>query len=222
MTYIASAAAALYGNVTLWTSRAGQAWGASGIWNNGPSYQSDLATANSQLTTLQGQYNSLQTSYNAMVADRDLWAARAAGVYVGGQWGVGETWQAAYNRVLPPASAQSVYGTVAGQAVAQWHDIGTCTTNRAGYWVAMGMLNLQPTGSNYDCLVRFQYGATIGVQAMIRVGTASTQAGWISGYDTTPLLTNGSVVRLQVNGNSNGTINGDMWIFFVPTQTYPH
>ena len=216
VTYLASAAAALYGNVTLWTSRAGAAWGASGIWNSGPSYQS-------QLTTLQGQYSTLQGQYNAMVAERDLWQARANGVYVGGQWGVGETWQAAYNRVLPEASVHRLAATLPGNTYSgAWAPKASIAVDRTGYWKAGVNGNLSDA-SIFDFFIRFNYAGTAGAFALIRNHGATTQWGWTNNYDNTAvLLSSGQVISFEVLCGVSAGMGGDFWVTFVPTPTYPH
>lgn len=45
MTFLASSAAALWAQVTLWTGRANQAWGASRVWNTGQSFEVDRNAA---------------------------------------------------------------------------------------------------------------------------------------------------------------------------------
>lgn len=66
MTYLGGSLAGMTADRNLWKSRADQAWGRNRIWNNGPSWESEFNTSQTNLTNM-------TNAYNAMVAERDAW-----------------------------------------------------------------------------------------------------------------------------------------------------
>jgi hypothetical protein len=105
----------------LWLGRANNAWGSSRVWNAGSSFETDSAT----------------------------WQGRANTAYDSGVWGSGNTWQADYNAVLPPAApGDTIVGTASSTVVS-----GTLlntqyivTVDRTGYWYASAFVSA--TGAN--------------------------------------------------------------------------
>jgi hypothetical protein len=112
MGYQGSTLAAIVTDRNTWQTRANSAWGASGVWNSGTSWQSAYGT------TL-NLYNSEVAAYNDMVAQRDLWTSRANNAWGTSRvWNSGESWEAAYARVFPAGSGATpvtAYATFNGQ-----------------------------------------------------------------------------------------------------------
>lgn len=205
MTYLASAGAALWGSVQLWTGRANQAWGPNRTWNSGPSFEQQLTDANNAYAVLQGQYQTLQGQYNAAVADRDTWNQRANQAWgqnriwnngasfenqawSGGAYGSGELWSTAYSRVLPPAGDQlAIFNPTNGWGDDNWQDFTWSTgQNPLGHTISGGTITIAKT-ANY--VIGFMMHCDYGVSN----GDAQTQ-----------LLINGGVVRqMETNGTRN-------------------
>jgi hypothetical protein len=220
MTNLSSSLAAMTVDRNTWQSRAGTAWGASGTWNLGSSYQTDLT---------------------AMTADRNTWQSRAAQAYDGGAWGSGNLWSAdahndpgvwtnrynaGYSQATtdkqPPAAAVVLATSFGGSLTGSYADRAVLTTDRAGYWITMANINVTPS-VNADMFMRMRFGGTTGLAGLYRLrGGASSQSGWSSMYDgPAVLLAAGTQVAFQTQGGDGG-INGDFRASFVPVQAYPH
>ena len=217
MTYLASSAGALIVDRNAWHTRADSAWGSSRIWNNGSSFEADLA---------------------AMTTDRNTWQSRANQAWGASRtWGSGESWEAAYNRVLPPTGDVFANGTVAlnpmtgafqSCALTESNDPSGLTS------VAGSVITLSKTG-NYviACKLSGSYGVGNGdVNLRLLVNGSPTAAqqvqgarGWaIDYYYRAGTLAAGATVQVQAFGTGGTTspVNGSWELLFIPNQTYPH
>jgi hypothetical protein len=177
-----------------------------------------------------------QVMYNSMSADATTWHGRADQAWGPSRvWGSGESWEQAYNRVLPPAGVL-VYDTALTATGAFTRGIwtafgGSWTVPISGYYALYAECVNLFTNSNNDSIDYAYMRFVIG-------GTPSTQGtnGHRYSIDTPSqhsvfshvLLSAGQVVTVQVNhsANQSGTTaafgNATLKARFMPTQANPH
>jgi len=223
MTFLASSAAALFQQITLWTGRANQAWGASRVWNTGQSFEVDRNAAydggtwgvgNLWSTDAHNDPNVWTNRYNAGVTDGSTAAAPPAAVV--------------------QKSASAVFAR-ASQGVQQATTAASVVLDRVGQWVLVASTNCVDTsfGSNAQnsCALFFK-----GVQqgAMATTDVPSNTNNWTihNGARLGPplvVVTTTDVTSVaSVNGsaadNNGGQRNATCFIdaFFIPITAHPH
>lgn len=236
MTFLATAGAYLYSQVSLWTGRANNAWGSSRVWNQGSSFETDLGN---------------------MTTDRNNWQANANYVYGASRvYGSGESWEAAYNRVLPPASplvwdgtfvagscpaSASVVPSVGGSGALPIAGSGsqTLTIQKTGRYMIYALCatadNQWGNNSSWRLDIITSAGTTTGNaahsisgpygggnQGSGPQGAATANAVWIG------TLSAGQTIQFRVYQQGGGytatyaTGGNQIHIEFVPTPSYPH
>jgi hypothetical protein len=193
----------------LWLSRANNAWGSSRVYGSGSSFETDSAT----------------------------WQGRANTAYDSGTWGVGNTWQADYNAVLPPASpivvtaslsatppvANNAWPVSGGTAGLGTWSSNSLTLNKTGHYVVTFAFDAGHQGGTLAGYVRKS-----GVQQGTNWSSMNTSGGstdsWFVGYADID-ANSGDVIDVFLNsvgGNTASASAGTLTIRFVPTSTNAH
>lgn len=224
MTFLASSAAALYSQITLWTGRANNAWGASRVWSSGSSFETDLAN---------------------MTTDRNNWQTNANNAWGASRvYNSGESWEAAYNRVLPPSAVQEFQAPLTGSysgggarqisfAAASVNSLGAThggnyiALPKAGYYVITVYLTGDNTSGNTSDHTTTTLSHSVQGQLNTITAPLGRDAGGVSGgAHFTGLLSAGNVTLAVGTSfdNFNFSTNpaGQITIVFVPTQSNPH
>jgi len=214
VTYLASSAGALVVDRNNWHTNANTAYD-SGVWGSGTHWQSRWSTTNTALTNMTADRDNWQSSSNT-------WQSRANTAWGASRvWNSGESWEAAYNRVLPPASPAILSTAFSGSTPTSMQDVAVLTVNRTGYWILTALIGSLSLSTNTDVGLRFRYGGSFGAQGLLAFkGPVATNVGW--GADDPQLVTNGTQVAFQINASSSQPYSGGTFkAVFVPTSTYP-
>ena len=156
-----------------------------------------------------------QTMYNTASGDATLWHGRADQAWGASRvWSSGESWEAAYTRVLPPAGPVTVTTSGSGGN----GTIMSATTDRAGYWSGAFHGNLA-AGASAGQLVYSMTGALTDSANVDASGTASL-SGTAGLFAAAAYCAAGATV--SVTCNDQGTISGSLILTFIPTAAYPH
>lgn len=214
----------------------------SGLWktdakdNSGGTHPSGYVAGQLWSATA-GQW---QTMYDSMVVDRDLWHGRADNAWGASRvWNSGESWEAAYNRVLPPATGESFVGNAScslgsagGSATATYttssndlsatNNSSSVTVPKTGiYEVFIALTGANNTGNSGDTCTVTLSGNVHGTldSRGFAIGTQKS-FGWTRYRGT---LNAGETVSVTAATNWDAfSMTGLLVITFVPTQTYPH
>ena len=73
MTYMGGSVSALVTDRNTWQARANAAWGRSGTWNSGDSWQTELTAMTASRDAWQAAYNTKVAELTAMTNDRNYW-----------------------------------------------------------------------------------------------------------------------------------------------------
>lgn len=185
-----------------------------------------------------------QTMYSASASDATLWHGRADQAWGTSRvWSSGESWEAAYTRVLPAGSGSTARRYTAGftsvtannalipfsatLAESNWGSGTTITCPQTGYYEVTFVFTTPSTG-NQDDVFTFETnrnGAGQGqkrVRAIAGVGNSNSNS-YV--YVERGVVNQGTTYQIVVsctdNGRATGT-NGQAYITFIPTPTYPH
>jgi hypothetical protein len=176
--------------------------------------QSDLAAANAALA--------------AMTTDRNTWKSRADQAWGASRvWNNGESWEAAYTRVLPAGSGGTpVISDVTGaftqnNANTSYQNFFTWTIPTTGYWVIHLQYSYDNGAGQADLYTRWQSpdGTLTGEAPYIW----TSRTGVLQAYYTL-LWGAGGIVRYQARSTNGGPYlaRHGCTATFVPTQAYPH
>jgi hypothetical protein len=221
VTFLASSAAMLFGQITTWTARANQAWGASRVWNSGQSFEVDRNAAydggswgvgNLWSADCHNDPNVWTNRYNAGVADgRTAYQPAADTSY----------------SVAPPARGF----TDNSQEVT----VGTFQVGPAGTYLVWGSVGFN--AGNNSMMANLRVYTSPDNATWTQQTTAAPGTGINSGTQTQTHVNDGGVkvtmpaggwvqFRIFVFGSSGNTVNsngsGLLRAQFVPTPANPH
>jgi len=220
MTYLASSAGAIITDRNNWHTNANTAYD-SGVWGSGTHWQSRWSTTNTDLANMTADRNNWQTSSTT-------WQGRANNAWGSSRvWNSGESWEAAYNRVLPAPLTRLTVGLGNVALTGTFQQVGTVTLTRTGNWHISWVNSLGDGGDishwAYCELQNFSAGGTVLSAAMGRMRYAGVNV--TIGGQATGVFNSGTIIRLyaRISGSGNWSIdgNGQLIASFSPTQAQP-
>jgi len=204
VTFLASSAAALYSQITLWTGRANNAWGSSRVWNSGSSFETDLANMTTSRNTWQtnannawgpsrvyGSGNSFETNYNNLQAGLNS---------PDGETTVALSWP-----TLPVGSGDTT--TI------------TLTIPRTGHFVVGayvdGVAAMNSFGAGIDAILTGIIAATKTSNGWSNTGNPQFHQGWVQHGDYSAGQT--LSIHLHCAFINGGNASGLLYAHFIPT-----
>lgn len=197
-------------------------------WTNGQRWSETANEWMAMYDTAISQRDALQAALTAMTADRDLWQSRANQAWGPSRvWNNGESWEAAYSRVLPAGSGANpvVVDVTAGftqsNANTSFQNFFQWTIPTTGYWIIKLQYSYDNGASQADLYTRWQipdgnFTAEAPYIWTSRTGVLQAEYALIWGA--------GGIVRYQARSTNGGPYlaRHTCTATFVPTQTYAH
>jgi hypothetical protein len=236
--FLGGSVAYLWGQVTLWSGRADNAWGSTRQYNKGPSFETN--------------YTQQVVAYNDMVAQRDFWTVNAGQAYDGGSWGVGNLWSTDAHNDPNVWTNRFNAGVVAAQPAAdtsyavappargftdngQEVVVGTLQVGPAGTYLVWGSANFNAGNNSLMVSLRAYTSPNNAAWTLVTATTPAT--GINSGSQTQTHVVDGGVkvslpaggwvqFRILVFGSNGNSVNsnggGLLRVQFIPTPANPH
>jgi hypothetical protein len=235
-----TALAAMTTDRNAWQTNANTAY-VSNVWGSGSTWQASyfstealrVAAVNAQYVNNAGSgqtwqakdgvdlanYNAEVVLYNDMVGQRNAWQVNANTAYTSGAWASGESWQAAYNRVLPVGlTVLSTSGT-ANVRTGSESGVMQVTATITGRWAVYFLGHAAGTGMGHHWWIAVN-STHVTDNTADASGSNNFDADIGAGWNGT--VNNGNVIEVRAALDTSDTFTGSLFAVFVPTQANPH